>query len=69
MKVLPKLGRKYLARNMKRLAKKEVLNRAVHLGSKHVDPSGSLSSAIQVAQEGAQGAVQAGQMAGNLMRR
>jgi len=53
MKVLPKLGRKYLARNMKRLAKKEVLNRAVHLGSKYVDPSGSLSSAIQVAQEGA----------------
>jgi len=65
----PKLARKYLSKNMKKLAKKQVLNQALHAGSKYVDPSGTLSSAIQVAQDGAAAGAQVGQMAGNLMRR
>jgi len=65
----PRLGRKHIARTMKSLAKKEIANQAVKLGSKFVDPSGRLGSAIQVAQDGSQAVVQAGKMAGNLMRR
>jgi len=65
----PKLARKYLSKNMKKIAKKQVLNQDLHAGSKYVDPSGTLSSAIQVAQDGAAAGAQVGQMAGNLMRR